>query len=52
MFLIGGFVRQSIHAVKKMVEEISTDKDIELFVKTKGTGPRKPLTGSVDQYTK
>ena len=43
---------ESAAAVRKAVEEMSTEKDIEVFVKTRGTGPRKPLSGSVDQYTK
>jgi hypothetical protein len=38
--------------VTKAVADILPEKDIEVFVKARGTGPRKPLAGSVDQYTK
>jgi len=41
---------QSAEAVQPVVASISAEKDIELFVKARGTGPKKPMAGSVDQF--
>jgi len=46
----GGGGPQSAEAVQPVVANISAEKDIELFVKARGTGPKKPMAGSVDQF--